>query len=216
MSPLPMHTLTTIVPFCQKTALVSLLLYAMAGAMTPADKELYEKLGLSETEWAMVLDAKMPLSKVKELLRCGISIPEYFRHPWTELGLSESAWIAKRKSGLSDADMRAATSPKASAGEWTTVQAFFLPGYHQIKRGQKLKGWCMAAIAAGAVGLFAFQTARSKRIEPLGLVLLIPDMLWSGVDIGIQVNKEENPGASRFTQAAWNADVCLSMHFLLP
>ena len=212
-----MHLFQKAISLLCTTGFYFALFMAPACAMTPADKEMYEKLGLSETEWAMILDAKMPLSKVKELLRDGISITEYFKQPWKELNISESQWISKRRNGYTDSDMRSMKQPKGTAGEWTTITAFFLPGFYQLKRDQKFKGWCMAGIAIASVGLFAFQTADSKRIQPLGLILLIPDMLWSGVDMGIQVNREQNPDASRFTKNSSSiSDFGLSLQFPLP
>ena len=57
-------------------------------AMTPADKDEYERLGLSQIEWEMIQKAKMPKSKLYELLKCGISIREYFASPWLECNIS--------------------------------------------------------------------------------------------------------------------------------
>jgi hypothetical protein len=171
---------------------------AGAATMTPSDRETNEKLGLSEAEWGMVLDAHMPMSKVNFLLKSCISISEYFKSPWKELGMSESEWIGNRKSGLSDNDMRALRrpAPKESA---PYIGAFFLPGCFQLARGQTAKGWIMAGAAVGMVALCAGHSAATKRFQPLGLFLLVPDMIWSGLDIGIQVNREQNPDASRFS-----------------
>jgi hypothetical protein len=182
---------------------------AWAANMTPSDKEMYEKLGLSEAEWGMVLDAHMPLSKVNFLLKSGISIAEYFKSPWTELNLSESEWIAKRKSGLSDNDMRTVrTAPKEHA---PYIGAFFLPGCFQIARGQHAKGWIMAGIAVGCIALSVTHSLTSKRFQPLGLFLLVPDMIVSGIDIGVQVYREQNPDATRFSGRPFSGGAAVSL-----
>jgi hypothetical protein len=169
--------------------------------MTPSDKEMYEKLGLSEAEWGMVLDSRMSLSKVKFLLKSGISIAEYFKSPWMELNMSESEWIAKRKSGLSDNDIRAIKMKPAPSENGSYIGGFFLPGCFQLGRGQTVKGWIMAGAAVGLVTLCVAHSASTKRFQPVGLFFLIPDMIWSGFDIGLQVNRERNPDASRFSNA---------------
>jgi hypothetical protein len=187
-----------------------------AATMTPADKEMYEKLGLSEAEWGMVLDAHMPISKVNFLLKSGISISEYFRSPWKEMGMTEGEWVGKRKSGLSDADIRALKPGEhsdATARKENTsyIGAFFLPGCFQLARSQPVRGWIMCGAAVGLVTLCVAHSVSSKHFQPLGLLLLVPDMLWSGIDIGIQVQKEQNPDASRFSGAPYSVGAVVSL-----
>jgi hypothetical protein len=198
-------------PLCRPVSLYCLLiaLTAAAANMTPADKEMYEKLGMSETEWGMVLDSHMPLSRVKYLLKSGISIAEYFKSPWKDLGLSEGEWISKRRSGLSDNDIK--TIKPASAGGASCVGAFFLPGCFQLSRGQQAKGWIMTGLAVGFATLCVAQSVSTKRFQPLGLILLVPDMIWSGIDIGVQVEREQNPDASRFSSVRRTDGVALSL-----
>jgi hypothetical protein len=187
-----------------------------AATMTPADKEMYEKLGLSEAEWGMVLDSHMPVSKVNFLLKSGISISEYFRSPWKELGLTEGEWISKRKSGLSDADIRAikpASRTEAAAHRENTsyIGAFFLPGCFQLSRSEPVRGWIMSGAALGLVTLCVAHSLTTKHFQPLGLILLVPDMLWSGIDIGLQVQREQNPDASRFSSAPFSVGALVSL-----
>jgi hypothetical protein len=193
------------------TVFLALCAPLRAAHMTPADKEQYEKLGMSETEWGMILDAKMPMSKVKDLLSSGIMISEYFRCPWKSIGMSESEWLAKRKSGLSDADMRAMKERRPALNDGAVFVNFFLPGFHQIRRHQYLRGCFMAGIALASAGLFAGQCASSRRFMPLGLCFLAPDMLWSSVDIGIQVDREQNPDAARFSGLSRPGDMTVSL-----
>jgi hypothetical protein len=186
---------------------------AASATMTPSDKEMYEKLGLSEAEWGMILDSHMPMSKVNFLLKSGISIAEYFRCPWKDLGLSEGEWIAKRKSGLSDNDMKVVKHAPRQGAPY--IGAFFLPGCFQFTRHEPVRAWIMSTVAVGMIALCAGQSIAKKRFQPLGLFLLFPDMIWSGVDIGFQVEKEQNPDASRFSLAPFpeKAAVSLRMKF---
>jgi hypothetical protein len=175
-------------------------------AMTPADKDEYERLGLSQVEWEMIQKAKMPKSKVYDLLKCGVSITEYFTSPWLEFNMSEDEWIGRRKAGESSSDIRTKErhreeeAHKVSHDQWMTLQGFFLPGLHQFIRKEPVRGYFMSGIALLSLGFFAYQTINTKTFQPMGLFFLVPDMLWSGVDLGIQIQKEQNPDASRFTQ----------------
>ena len=176
-------------------------------AMTPADKDEYERLGLSQIEWEMIQKAKMPKSKVYELLKCGISITEYFTSPWLEVRMSEDEWVGRRKAGESSIDIktkerhREEEAHKVSHDQWMTLQGFFLPGLHQLIRKEPVRGFFMSGIAVVGLGFFTYRTITTKTFQPMGLFFLVPDMLWSGVDFGIQIQKEQNPDASRFTNA---------------
>ena len=175
-------------------------------AMTPADKDEYDRLGLSQVEWEMIQKAKMPKSKVYELLKCGISIKEYFTSPWLEFGMSEDEWIGRRKAGESSSDIRTkerhleAEAHRVSHDQWMTLQGFLLPGLHQFLRKEPVRGYFMSAICVFSAGFVAYRTISTKTFQPMGLFFLVPDMLWSGVDLGIQIQKEQNPDASRFSQ----------------
>jgi hypothetical protein len=190
--------------------------------MTPADKDEYERLGLSQVEWEMIQKTKMPKSKIYELLKCGISITEYFASPWLELRMSEDEWIGRRKSGESSIDIktkerrREEEAHKVSRDQWMTLQGFFLPGLHQFIRKEPVRGYFMSGIAVAGLGFFVYRTISAKAFQPMGLFFLVPDMLWSGVDLGIQIQKEQNPDASRFTQARrLPASVALTVSFPL-
>jgi hypothetical protein len=184
-----------------------------AANLTPSDKEKYEKLGLSEAEWARIVDAKMPMAMVHELLKSGISISEYFRQPWTEMGISEADWLKQRRSGLSDADIRSQARQRRTPNELTVVQSVFLPGFNQIRYAEPVRGWTMAVLAAGCIGLFAVQNIRSTRFEPLGLFLLVPDMMWSGIDMGIRVHRERDLQSVQNTPAGPTIDITVSISF---
>ncbi len=57
----------------------------------------------------------------------------------------------------------------------------------------------MSGLAVSSLGFFIVHSAVTKTIQPLGLFFLGTDMLWSGIDMGIQIQRENNPDASRFS-----------------
>jgi hypothetical protein len=204
-----MHLLNKI-PFRVVPVVLLCGLVCNAANLTPADKEAYEKLGLSETEWVKIKDAKMPLSKVHELMKSGITIAEYFRMPWQELCISENEYIRLRRAGHSDAEVRSMQAQKRAINEGSAVQSFFVPGFNQVRRSQPVRGWIMAAAAAGSLGLLFAQNIRSSRFQPLGLCLLLPDMLWSGIDMGVQVAAQQRMKPAFEAAPALGARVCFS------
>ncbi len=172
---------------------------AIALGASPGDKEIYEKLGLSETEWNKIQEMKLPLVKVHQLLESGISISEYYRRPWQELSIPEAEYIRLRRAGHSDADVRSMHARKRLGDSWTAAGSFLVPGVNQIRSGHAVRGWIMAAAAAGCAGLFVGWSAASRRFQPLGLGLLVPDMMWSGIDMSIQIAE------NRWNSPVWGA-----------
>jgi hypothetical protein len=180
-----------------KCGLFLLLVHGMMAVVSGAsagDKEIYEKLGLSETEWNKIQEMKLPLEKVHQLLESGVSISEYYRRPWQELSLSEPEYLRLRRAGHSDADVRSMHARKRIGDGWTAAGSFLLPGVNQIRSGHPVRGWIMAATAAGCVGLFVGWSAASRKFQPLGLGLLFPDMLWSGIDMSAQISTDHQNG----------------------
>lgn len=163
------------------------------------DIKPWERLGLSITEWKLIQDNRMPMSKVEELLKDGIGISEYFEKPWEKLGMTEDKWIAKRKSGLTNDDieqeqlaaesrsLQNAHPEESNFKEFDVSQenaqlfkSFIAPGYLQYRDTRKTKGKIMIGLAAGSVvGCAAISIVRKQFIPLPLLVLLIPDMCWS-------------------------------------
>lgn len=192
-----------------KTLLAILMFTSLSVAMTASDREKYEAKGLSQVEWQMIQDAQMPEKKVDELLQAGISISEYFQYPWLSLGISEGEYIRKRKAGMVDADIRA-HSHLVEISDLAVIHNFFLPGFYQFKRQQKIKAFTMSGLAVGLAGLTTFLSIKEKNFIPAPLLLLIPDMLWSSIDLGLQLHKERNPDAQRFSNNPFeNKKMCV-------
>jgi|WetSurMetagenome_2_1015567.scaffolds.fasta_scaffold00025_59 hypothetical protein len=185
------------------------LLLVLAGGTTaalfaasPADKETYEKLGLSETEWNKIQEMQIPLAKVHQLLESGISISEYYRRPWVQLSIPEPEYIKLRRAGHSDADVRYMFAKNRGESGWTVAGSFFLPGVNQIAKGRAGRGWVMAAVAAGCIAGFAGSSLYTRRFQPLALCLLVPDMLWSGIDMSVRISAERTASPRAETSTA--------------
>jgi hypothetical protein len=186
-------------------------------AMTAADKEEYEKLGLSQVEWEMIQKSHMSKGKLYGLLKCGVSIPEYFKNPWKELDISEGEWLDRRCKGQSSSEIRTseinqqAGVKRISSTEWMPIQSFFLPGLNQFKRKQTVKGYVMSGWAVASIGFFIIHSATEQALQPFDLLLLVPDMLWSCIDIGIQIQRENNPDAARFSLGSPSGKIYLKV-----
>ncbi len=173
------------------------------------DSKPWERLGLSLTEWKLIQDNNMPMSKVEELLKAGIGISEYFRRPWEELGISEAKWIAKRREGLTNYDIELqvrnrrentytpADSEKndfafkdydRSAEDKELFASFFLPGYVQLREKRKGRAIVMISAGVGSITGCTIWSIAQKQFAPLPLlVVLIPDMVWSLVDYKLHI-----------------------------
>lgn len=194
-----------------KAATVCILLILVSPQVySQDDLPPWERLGLSLTEWKLIQDNNMPMSKVEHLLRCGIGIGEYFAKPWEKLGISESKWIALRRSGLSSYDIE--LEVRESSGDTRTqptpegqnsfqdfdpssenrkiFTSFFLPGYLQCKREQKVRGRIMISCGiASIVGSAAWSIAERQFISMPLFTVLLPDMAWSLIDHKIYVKR---------------------------
>ena len=178
-----------------------------------AQEELkpWERLGLSLTEWKLITDSKMPMSKVESLLKDGIGISEYFRKPWEPIGLTESKWIAKRRSGLTNYDIEQQvlltqkdTSMQPTPDRTNSFQEFnrsretgelatalLLPGFQQCRYGCKGRGRTMISLAALSIAGTTAWSIYNRQFMPLPLlVVLLPDIGWSFIDHKIRLEKK--------------------------
>jgi hypothetical protein len=196
--------------------ILSLAVSGPAREMTAADREEYERRGLSQVEWEMVLDSKMPMNKLDNLQKAGISVNEYFRYPWLNYGISELQWIQSRKSGLLESDIAAENKADETPGGGKVFSAFLLPGYHQFRQKQYWKGAIMTGCSAFGIVYMTASSIHSQSFIPYPLlILMVPAMLWSSLDIGFQINRECNPDAGRFSKDGTAEDsyrISLSIH----
>jgi hypothetical protein len=167
------------------------------------DSKPWERLGLSLTEWKLIQDNNMPMSKVEKLLKDGIGITEYFTKPWEPLGMTEAKWIAKRREGLTsyDIEQQARNAQKdtsmhptgpinisfeeydRSRGNRELFASFFLPGFLQFREKHHVRGGFMVFLGVGSIAGCTAWSIAQKQFAPLPLlVVLVPDMIWSFVD----------------------------------
>lgn len=169
----------------------------------------WEKLGLSKTEWRLINENNIKMSKVEELLKAGISIGEYIQKPWLPLNLSESSWINKRRSGMTSYDIELENQPSDTnwkkdynndagkdlrhmRGNGEKFSSLFLPGRYQFRNDHKLKGTSMVGLAGGSILWCTIGSIASKKFDAIPIcVLLIPDMIWSFVDYKIEKRNEQ-------------------------
>jgi|GEM_PF-1343901 len=189
------------------SAVPLLVLLLPAVLFSQDDSRPWERLGLSTTEWKLIQDNDMPMSKVEKLLRDGIGITEYFDKPWEALGMSESKWMAKRRAGLTNYDIELQKSEEGrdsskqdappenlklveydnSHETSEKARALLLPGLVQCRNGRKVPGRIMVSLAIGSAAGTIIWSAAEKRFYPLPImVILIPDMGWSFIDHLIQ------------------------------
>jgi hypothetical protein len=185
-----------------------LLFFCLIPLRAQDDLKPWERLGLSVTEWKLIQDNKMPMSKVEELLGVGIGISEYFTRPWERLGMTEARWIAKRRSGLTSYDIEqmalvqekkeqrtdtltkeereasiAFVQDERSKENRELFASFFLPGVVQAREHQKVRAGFMIGFAAGSIAGCTVLSIANKQFTPIPLfVILVPDMIWSYID----------------------------------
>ncbi len=182
---------------------ILLLLLVIITVTYASEMSDFDQLKLDPVEKILVEDSKMPFEKVKFLLDSDISLVEYFRYPWLYSGITEKAWINQQKAGIIGRDTILTTN-QIKQNEWAVIQNFFIPGLHQFKRKQTGKAFAMTGIAIGSLALYTLhRTNKSSAFPafdyPIYLAILGADMLWSSIDIGVQISREQNGDSMRFS-----------------
>ena len=174
--------------------ILAFLTHAQQDEITP-----WEKLGISKTEWLLIQDNKIPMSKVAELLTSGIGIGEYVDKPWLRLNMSEDKWISKRRSGLTQEEIESKVRHHKPEMSWTELNketarediravskngekfsSLFLPGYQQNKNGRIVSRNLMLGFTGASIaGCVAWSIAGHK-FQPIPIfAVTIPTMVWS-------------------------------------
>jgi hypothetical protein len=174
------------------------------------DPKPWEQYGISQTEWKIIQDKNISIEKLKEILAAGISVSEYAEQPWKNLSLSEHAWITKRRNGMTSYDIEVEQQIKqrewkgdnrgtmqaeigAFSGNRDLVLSFVLPGYEQLRHGQKVRGRVMSGLAVGALAACVIGSFAQGYFEGIPLYfVLVPDMFWSMIDFKITAAKLAN------------------------
>jgi len=208
--------------------LICLIFQSIAQEGAPpssSEKDYYEKLGLSLTEWQKIKENKIPMEKVYKLMEAGISMTEYFTKPWINLSVSEQEWINKRRAGQTNDQISRKDLNKAKSEQYAVVTNLFLPGFHEWKRRQFVRsslmtGGSIASLALSGVAIYRGVRKENSFSDPTPCIVVLPVcMIWSAIDIHFQIQKEINPAAQRFNlyqkpDAA--STVALSLSFPIP
>lgn len=172
----------------------------------------WEKYGISQSEWKMTKDNNISEDKLRVILSSGVSISEYCQKPWKKLGIKEAEWMDKRRAGMSSYDIEldtrsdrtsykqdnkkmmrvdtASASVKQTPGLFAS---FVLPGYQQQKMGHKTRGKIMSGIAISCLaGCFVWSVAEGQGVQPIPLLIIVPDMFWSLLDYKFSIKKKES------------------------
>lgn len=157
---------------------------------------------LKDYEVELIRDSRMPVEKYQQIVAAGVTLEEYFQYPWIKLNLSEKDWLDQRKAGILKSEDYSTQQLKIN--QWAVVQNFFIPGLHQFKRKQTFKGLLMSGIAVGSLTLFALHRKPGNNgilsfDYPAYLAVLGADLLWSSIDLQIQVSRQFDNGAKRFS-----------------
>jgi len=157
----------------------------------------------------MIQDNNIPMDKVEELLKSGISIGEYLKKPWESFEMTEPKWISKRRAGMTSEEIEIeATSSKSintseikngfmaemqgMSGSGKAISSLFLPGFQQLKMKRKAPGIVMVSLAATSVGLCTGLSISKKSFFAVPLFcILIPDMVWSCIDYKISSDRKQ-------------------------
>jgi hypothetical protein len=178
-------------------------------SLAQQDPKPWEKYGLSQTEWKMIQDDKIPIAKVQELLSAGISISEYIEKPWVKYHFFEKSYIEKRRSGLSAYDIELESTSDRSgwkndnksvftseanvfSGNKEVLLSFILPGYQQQRLEHKWRGRIMTTLAVGSIAGCFLASLAEVHFEGTPLfVVLVPDMFWSMIDFKFTRDKNK-------------------------
>jgi hypothetical protein len=161
-------------------------------------------LKLDHIERAFFDDSQMPVEKLHQLMDAEISLENYFDYPWLRLGISEKDWILQHKAGIVHPDDTFGNTKQIASREWAVIQNFFFPGMHQFKRHQTFKGFLMSGIAVASVALFALHKNPDDKNSlgfdyPQYFFLLGADCIWSAIDLGVQLKRENEKEMLRFS-----------------
>jgi hypothetical protein len=159
---------------------------------SPDDKKEQQRLGLTQEEWRTYKQSGMSKRMLKRILSSGITLDEYFKHPWQRFGMPEEKWLELRRKGFSDEDI-GISKERTEYEHGLALKSIILPGFGHFKKGQLLKGGLFSGTAVGSIGL----TVATK--QPVFLSILVLDCMVSGFDIWRQTRYESNPDLKRFS-----------------
>ncbi len=179
-----------------------------------ADQKERDRLGLTQEEWEVCKVLKLSSSKVRELLSSGITLDEYSGSPWLAMHITEEEWIALRRQGMKDVDIRQTRTVElqeeeeaSGKGPPLTLVSFVLPGWGHYALNQKPLALVFAGISATSITLF-FMHRRTvtlvdnsieKHFQFHYLTLWLANSVICAGDVWRRTRYIENPELERFS-----------------
>jgi hypothetical protein len=138
--------------------------------------EHWRSLGVSTQDITLIDKYDIDKDVVDRLVNDGVSVREYLKKPWKDMGLSEDDWFEVLEMGSDIATLEGLYDREdaSQADRPSLVTAFLLPGYHQIKEDRLVSG---GAMAIGAVS-FAALTFLDRDEHAGGGIKFTWPLLW--------------------------------------
>lgn len=114
----------------------------------------WKSLGISSQDINLIDRYDIDKDVVERLANDGVSVREYVRKPWLEMGLSESDWFDVLEMGSDIASLERTYDREEEGNERPNLAvAFLLPGYQQIKEDRIVSGGALAVAGVGFAAL---------------------------------------------------------------
>jgi hypothetical protein len=138
--------------------------------------EHWKSLGLSMQDVPLIDKYDIDKDVVERLINDGVSVREYLKKPWLEMGLSESDWfdVLEMGSDLVALENMYDRPDPLSEERPNLFTAFLLPGYHQIQEDREVSGGAMAVSAV----TFAALTFLDRDSHAGGSINFTWPVLW--------------------------------------
>ncbi|MEN9353775.1 MAG: hypothetical protein RL318_1100 [Fibrobacterota bacterium] len=138
--------------------------------------DLWKSLGVSMQDVPLIDKYDIDKDVVERLVNAGVSIREYLKKPWLEMGLSEDDWfeVLEKGSDIALLETMYDREDATLAARPNLFTAFLLPGYHQIKEDRTVSGGVMA----GSAVLFAALTFLDRDEHTGGGMKFTWPVLW--------------------------------------
>lgn len=152
---------------------------------------IWEKHGLTSTEWRIAQDNGVSVETLDTLTSMGIHVTEYLESPWLKIGITRSQWFEYRSVGINDSAIVKLNTKQTD----TTISKLdlstdlnpekksalgLIPGYCQIKTGRKQLGAAQIIVAGtGVAGMVACAFIKPAAVPIPFLVMVVPVIPWS-------------------------------------
>ncbi len=167
------------------------LICTISALLFSQDMRIWEKHGLTSTEWRIAKENGVSVETLDTLTSMGIHVSEYIVSPWDNLGINREQWFEFRSAGMSNSAIAKLNNKQTDS----TISKLdlstdfnpegksalgLIPGYLQIKTGRKQLGAAMIVVSGtGALGMVACALFKPGAIPIPFLVMVVPVIPWS-------------------------------------